>query len=174
MLVNAWKQYEYRQIVGAVDALSEFPDESFDVIICHNVLEYVDDKAAIIKALTRVLKKEGVLSIAKHNKAGRVMQTAVLLDDFAKANALLDGENNMASKFGVIRYYEDNDILTWSPQLIISDIFGIRTFWDLQQNQEKHKDEEWQEKMMQLELRVSQIPEYREIAFFHHLLLKKI
>lgn len=174
MLVNTWKQYEYRQIVGDVDALSEFPDESFDVIICHNVLEYVDDKAAIIKALTRVLKKEGVLSIAKHNKAGRVMQTAVLLDDFAKANALLDGENNMASKFGVIRYYEDNDILTWSPQLTVSDIFGIRTFWDLQQNQEKHKDEEWQEKMMQLELRVSQIPEYREIAFFHHLLLKKI
>lgn len=79
----------------------------------------------------------------------------------------------MASKFGAIRYYEDSDIVTWEPQLIISDVFGIRTFWDLQQNQEKHDVEEWQEKMMQLELRVSQIPEYRDIAFFHHLLLKK-
>lgn len=34
--------------------------------------------------------------------------------------------------------------------------------------------EEWQEKMLQLELRVSQMREYRNIAFFHHLLLKKI
>ena len=65
-------------------------------------------------------------------------------------------------------------ITKWEPQLTISANFGIRTFWDLQQNQQKHGDEDWQEKMMQLELRVSQIQEYRDIAFFHHLLLKKI
>ena len=34
--------------------------------------------------------------------------------------------------------------------------------------------EEWQEKMLQLELRVSQMREYRNITFFHHLLLKKL
>lgn len=113
------------------------------------------------------------MSIAKHNRAGRVMQMAVLLDDFEKANALLDGENSTASKFGAIRYYEDEDISKWEPRLIISEIFGIRTFWDLQQNQEKHSDEDWQDKVMQLEMRVAQIPEYREIAFFHHLMLKK-
>lgn len=173
MLVNAWEDYKYRQIVGDVHALSEFPDESFDLIICHNVLEYIDDKAAIIKALTRVLKNDGVLSVAKHNRAGRVMQMAVLLDDFEKTNALLDRKNSMASKFGEIRYYEDSDIVTWEPRLAISDVFGIRTFWDLQQNQQKHGEEEWQEKMIRLEMRVSQILEYRDIAFFHHLLLKK-
>ncbi len=101
------------------------------------------------------------------------MQMAVLLDDFEKANALLDGENSTASKFGAIRYYEDEDILKWEPGLNISEVFGIRTFWDLQQSQEKHDDEDWQRKMMQLEMRVAQIPEYRDIAFFHHILLKK-
>jgi len=144
-----------------------------DFIICHNVLEYIDDKEAVVKALARVLKKDGIMSIAKHNRAGRVMQMAVLLDEFEKANALLDGENSTASKFGAIRYYEDEDILKWGPELTVSEIFGIRTFWDLQQNQEKHGDEDWQDKMMQLEMRVAQIPEYRDIAFFHHLKLKK-
>ena len=120
------------------------------------------------------MKKNGILSIAKHNRAGRVMQMAVLLDDFEKANALLDGENSMASKFGVIRYYGDKDILEWKSNLVISEVFGIRTFWDLQQNQKKHGDEDWQRKMLQLEMRVAQIPEYRDIAFFHHLLLKKL
>lgn len=173
MLSNAWKDHEYRQIVGDMNAVSAFEDESFDMVICHNVLEYIDDKEAVVKALTRVLKKDGVLSIAKHNRAGRVMQMAVLLDDFEKANALLDGENSTASKFGAIRYYEDDDIIKWAPELMVSEVFGIRTFWDLQQNQEKHGDENWQDKMMQLEMRVAQIPAYKEIAFFHHLLLKK-
>ena len=174
MLSNAWKDNEYNQIVGDVNALSVFNDETFDIIICHNVLEYIDDKEAVVKALARVLKKDGILSIAKHNRAGRVMQMAVLLDDFEKTNALLDGENSMASKFGAIRYYEDNDIIKWASELAVSEIFGIRTFWDLQQNQEKHGDENWQDKMMQLEMRVARISEYRDIAFFHHVLLKKL
>ena len=56
-----------------------------------------------------MLKQDGILSIVKHNRPGRVMQMAVLLDDFEKANALLDGKNSTASKFGTIRYYGDND-----------------------------------------------------------------
>lgn len=173
MLSNAWKDYEYTQIVGDVNALSAFKNETFDMIICHNVLEYIDDKAAVVKALARVLKKDGIISIVKHNRAGRVMQMAVLLDDFEKANEILDGKDSTASKFGTIRYYEDNDITKWEPQITVSDILGIRTFWDLQQNQQKHGDEAWQEKMLQLELRVAHMQEYKNIAFFHHLLLKK-
>lgn len=49
----------------------------------------------------------------------------------------------------------------------------MRTFWDMQQNQEIHKDIEWQENMLEMELRVSDLDEYKNIAFFHHLILKK-
>ena len=84
-----------------------------------------------------------------------------------KANELLDGQDSVASKFGVIRYYENEMISKWMPGLKNMDCFGIRTFWDLQQNQEKHDLEEWQDKMMQLEMRVSQIDEYRKIAALH-------
>ena len=37
----------------------------------------------------------------------------------------------------------------------IRKTLGMRTFWDLQQNQEIHKDADWQEKMVEIELRVS-------------------
>lgn len=173
MLKNAWKDNGYKQIVGDINALAQFEDEAFDVVICHNVLEYIDDKAAVIKELARVVKKDGFISIAKHNRPGRVMQMAVLLDDFDKAHALLDGENSAASKFGTIRYYEDSDVVEWCSELHIDECYGIRTFWDLQQKQEKHDDEEWQAKMVELEQRVSQLEEYRNIAFFHHLIMKK-
>lgn len=173
MLKNAWLDNEYRQIIGDVNRLKDYPDESFDYIICHNVLEYIDDKKSAIQELARVLKKGGKMSLVKHNRPGRVMQMAVLLDDFEKANDLLDGKNSASSKFGAIRYYDDTDITDWAPNLLLDKCLGIRTFFDLQQNQDKHSDEGWQEKMSDLEMRVSDIPEYRDIAFFHHLILSK-
>ena len=173
MLKDAWTDNEYRQIIGDVNSLKEFEDNSFDIIICHNVLEYIDDKENVIRELERVLKPEGFISLVKHNRNGRVMQMAVLLDDFDKANALLDGENSTASKFGAIRYYEDSQIEEWSSELHIEKTYGIRTFWDLQQNQEKHSDEGSQDKMMDLELRVSVIDDFVDIAFFHHLIIRK-
>ena len=173
MLKDVWTDHDYRQVVGDVKVLSEFEDNSFDMIICHNVLEYIDDKESVVHELTRVLKPGGFISLVKHNRNGRVMQMAVLLDDFLKANSILDGENSTASKFGAIRYYEDSDVTKWCRDLYIDKTYGIRTFWDLQQNQEKHSDEEWQEKMIQLEMRVSDMPDFINIAFFHHLIVKK-
>ena len=173
MIANRWTDYEYRQIQGDVTNLSSFADNTFDMIICHNVLEYIENKQSILDELHRVLKPHGILSIVKHNRAGRVMQMAVLLDELEKANELLDGNNSTAAKFGAIRYYENEMISKWSPGLTIKDCLGIRTFWDLQQNQEKHNSEEWQSRMMQLEMRVSQMDEYRKIAFFHHLIVSK-
>ena len=142
-------------------------------VFCHNVLEYIDDKQCVINELSRVLKKDGTMSIVKHNRFGRVMQMVVLLNDFEKANDLLDGKNSTASKFGEIKYYNDEDILKWCPELSIEDCYGIRTFWDLQQNQEMHDDENWQINMMKFEMRCSNIEEFQKIAFFHHLLINK-
>lgn len=173
MLKNRWEDYDYRQIIGDASRLSELEDDSFDLILCHNVLEYIDDKEQVTGELHRLLKTGGTLSIVKHNRAGRVMQMAVLLDDIGRANELLDGKDGTSSQFGAIRYYEDEQIAKWCKGLKLLDTFGIRTFWDLQQNQEKHGTEEWQAQMMQLEMRVSQIEEYRKIAFFHHLLFTK-
>lgn len=174
MLSNRWDDYNYKQIVGDVSKLSEFENDSFDFIIYHNALEYIDDKKFVINELCRLLKVGGgTLSILKHNRADRVMQMAVLLDDIGKANDLLDGKDGVSSQFGAIRYYEDEQIEKWNKRLKFLEVFGIRTFWHLQQNQEKHGTEEWQAQMMQLEMRVSKIEEYRKIALFHHLFFIK-
>ena len=173
MLAQQVNTNGYRQIIGSTDELKKLPSESFDYIFCHNVLEYADDREIIVREFHRLLKKNGKLSIVKHNRTGRILQMAVLLDDMEKANALLDGKNSTASKFGAIRYYNDSDITDWNNSLKLIDSYGIRTFWDLQQNQEKHDQEEWQKRMAQLEMRVSQMDEYRQIAFFHHLLFYK-
>lgn len=164
---------EYEQIMGSLEELRKLPNEAFDFIFCHNVLEYALEREQIIKEFYRVLKPNGTLSIVKHNRLGRVMQMAVLLNDFESANNLLDGKDGMTSKFGAIHYYEDSDITKWCADFSLVKIYGIRIFWDLQQNQEIQETPEWQENMIQLERRVSELDEYRAIAFFHHILLSK-
>ena len=168
-----WNDYPYRQLVGSTDAPRQMPDESFDVIFCHNVLEYVPDREEILRQFYRLLKPHGIISLVKHNRPGRVMQMVVLLNEFEKADALLNGEDGCAAAYGTIRYYEDDDITKWCEGFRIKETYGIRTFWDLQQKQECHKDPAWQEKMVAAELRVSRMQPYRDIAFFHHLILIK-
>lgn len=173
ILENKFYEHEYQQVIGSINELKQFADESFDVILCHNVLEYADDRESIVKEFYRLLKPNGLLSIVKHNHAGRVMQMVVLLNEFERANHLLDGNTDSARQFGVIHYYEDEDLIKWCEGLKMTKTLGIRTFWHLQQNQDIQKDVDWQEKILQIEMRVSEIPEYKNIAFFHHLFLTK-
>lgn len=173
MLSERITDNEYTQIYGDIQDLKEFEDESFDVILCHNVFEYTLEREDIAKQFARILKKDGVLSILKHNRAGRVMQMVVLLNNFEHANELLEGKNGKAEKFGDIHYYEDMDIVKWSNDFKMEKILGLRTFWDLQQNQDIHKDEKWQKQMIAMEEMVCEKDEFKVIASFHHLILRK-
>ncbi|MBQ2750928.1 MAG: class I SAM-dependent methyltransferase [Clostridia bacterium] len=163
----------YCQICGSTEVLKGLEDASFDWIFCHNVLEYAKDRREILREFHRLLKPEGTLSILKHNRPGRVMQMMVLLDDFDRANALLDGGNGHSTEYGDIRYYADEAVLDWCDGFALESVRGLCTFWRLQQKQEKHSDPAWQEKMVALDLRVSTLEPYRSVAFFHHLILKK-
>ena len=163
----------YQQLTGGLDVLCALSDNAFDLVLCHNVLEYISDKAPVVRELARVLKPGGTLSLLKHNRAGRVMQRAVLLDDLDGAERLLGGADDESKQFGAIRYYEDGDPLCWACELRLRAVYGMRALWDLQQKQERHTDAAWQERMLRLESLVAERPPYRDIAFFHHLLLTK-
>lgn len=97
----------------------------------------------------------------------------VLLNNFSHALELLDGKSGKAEKYGSIDYYEDEDIVKCCKKFSISKIYGMRTFWDLQQNQDIQKNDDWQKDMLEAERRVSEIEEFKNIAFFHHILLSR-
>lgn len=58
--------------------------------------------------------------------------------------------------------------------LFYNKLLACVPFWDLQQEQGIQKDEEWQKKMIDIEMRVSQNPDFQNIAFFHHLIFEKL
>ena len=55
---------------------------SFDVILCHNVLEYVDDPGAVLRAAAGVLRDQSaILSILVRNQTGEVLKAAIQSGD---------------------------------------------------------------------------------------------
>lgn len=163
----------YNQIIGSIDKLKELENGCFDVILCHNVLEYIEDRGALLDEFYRLLKKDGVLSIVKHNRVGKIIHKSVFENNTEEALALLRGDNSFSQNFGIINEYEIEDLRDYiSKKFILCKTLGIRTFYGIQHNSFK-SDSNWEERMFQLECAVESNPTYSNIAFFQHLILKK-
>lgn len=165
----------YNQIIGGIDKLKEQEDSSFDLVICHNVFEYAKEREEVFREFYRVLKPNGMISIIKHNHAGRIMAKAIFENNLEETVRLLNDGVCSAAYFGPINYYTVNDIKRWIGDLDINieKVLGIRTLFGLHPNNEIRYDPNWQEKMFEIEMKVSNIEEYRNISFYHHVLLRK-
>jgi SAM-dependent methyltransferase len=61
-----------------------------DLVICHNVLEYVDSPSDALAAIARVLRPGGTVSVLAANTVAAVLQRA-LAGRYAEARAMLPG-----------------------------------------------------------------------------------
>jgi len=170
---------KYVQIIGGIDALADFSGGYFDVVICHNVLEYAENRQDIFCQLAKLIKSDGIFSVIKHNALGRVMSAAVFGNNPEKAlNFLHSGQTFQydSNSCGNGFIYDDNEILNWAKEcrLVSEKMWGIRTCWALSQNNEIKYDDFWYRHMLELEIAVSDMDEFKEIAFFHHFLFRKL
>lgn len=173
MLKASYNEFGFKQLKGSFETLKKFPNNTFDCIICHNVLEYIDNRKELLAEFLRILKNDGYISIIKHNKAGRIMQKAIFDYDIKSVNMMLDNKNLKSGNFGEINIYSNSSLEEYSDfKLYIEKVMGICTFYGLQNNDIKY-DPKWITDMKSLEMRVSEFEEFRDIAFFHHIILKK-
>lgn len=169
-------RHEYKLLTGSIEALGNISDCTFDIVLCHNVLEYVDDKEAVLTELVRLLKPKGRLSIVKHNLKGRILSDAVMKDNPQSAlNYLNNDSDNSENMFGRRdTYTNDYLIKTLKPlNLICKNIYGIRTFFALSSNNDIKYSSDWYSNMLELEMKACNIDEFKNIAFFNHLIFEK-
>ena len=165
---------EYKQIQGGYANLAEFANGTFDLIICHNVLEFAaenDERVAIVKEFSRLLKSGGVLSIIKNNSTGRVIQKA-LQNDFDGATALLDG-SSIGNAFGTVAIYDHNQLTKWGDGLKIEKNLTAGAFIMLNSHPDDNISAEQLDKMFALEMKVSNMEAYHSFSLLHHVILRK-
>ena len=163
----------FTKIIGSLEALEDLPSQTFDIICCHNVLEYIEpnQRPAYIQNFERLLRPGGRLSIIKHNQVGKVLQSVVLNNDIETALGLLEGEDFKSLSFAQGKVYSLSDLEKMS-QLTIDNYLAIRSFYSLQPNHFK-TEKGWLEKMTQMELAVCDLKPYKDISFLQHVWMRK-
>jgi S-adenosylmethionine-dependent methyltransferase len=110
-----------------------FDSGSFDVVVCHNLLEYVADPSAIVRDVAHVLRKDAVLSVLVRNRAGEVLRAAIKERDWELATANLRAKTVVGPLFGepvrVFAPAEIHEMLSGGSLEIVAE-HGVRVFSD--------------------------------------------
>ncbi len=78
-----------------------FDSEKFDLILCHNVLEYVDDPSAVLCNAARLLRNSSAtISLLVRSQAGDVLKAAIQAGDLEAAEDALASEWATESLYG--------------------------------------------------------------------------
>ena len=172
-MLFAYPNHTYEKILGSLEQVKKFEAESFDIVLCHNVLEYIEEnnRENYLSELKRVLKQDGKLSIIKHNQVGKIMQAVVFSNDVDQALDLLKGNEFRSVSFNSGTTYTIDKLLEMSKMKLVK-YQAIRTFYSLQMNEVKTKDK-WLEKMTEVELAVCDLLPYKDISFLQHVWLMK-
>ncbi len=165
---------KFTQLCGDVTKLTDFADGTFDVVICHLVLEFTQNREEIMSQLCRVVKNDGFISVVRHNRNGRIVQAVVQDFDLDEAKRVLRGEPSFSSAFGNISYYEDSDLLAWAGNNLTAEkVYGVRVLASLH-GSDINEQPDWAQKMLQTEKSLYSNPDFVKIAYFNHLILRKI
>jgi len=78
-----------------------FDARSFDLVLCHNILEYIDDPGSVLHAAGWALRDpSSVLSVVVRNQAGEVFKAGIKDGDLASAESNLTAQWGHESLYG--------------------------------------------------------------------------
>ena len=143
--------------------------DAADLVICHNVLEYVEDPAAAMNAMACVLRPAATLSVLAANAIAAVLHRA-LTGHFAEARALLTAPD--APRADGTRRFTLPELVALIEQagLRVGEAHGLRVFSGLVPGSLLDGDAAAAEALRALEETAAAAPPLRDIAAQLHLL----
>jgi S-adenosylmethionine-dependent methyltransferase len=163
------------QLGDAARLADLFTTELFDVILCHNLLEYVDDPQAVLGGAAQVMRySSAILSILVRNQAGEVLKAAI------QAGDLVAAENNLAAEWaheslygGKVRLFTPEGLETMlkTASFTITAKRGVRVIADYLPSKIS-RDAEY-ERIFELERKLGGLSEFAAVARYTHCLARR-
>jgi S-adenosylmethionine-dependent methyltransferase len=152
-----------------------FPAESFDLVLCHNILEYVNDPCAVLRSAARTLRDQSsIISIVVRNQAGEVLKAAIQEGDLSAAERNLTAEWGHESLYGgAVRLFTAESVhaMLLESSLAVTAERGVRVVSDyfppgISQNNDY-------ERILDLERKLGRRPEFAAVARYTHYLARR-
>jgi 2-polyprenyl-3-methyl-5-hydroxy-6-metoxy-1,4-benzoquinol methylase len=160
-------------VQGDADALADLvPHGTIDLVLCHSVLEVVDDPGKAVDALAATLRPGGAASVLVASRAAAVLAKAIG-GHLAAASLLVaspDGRGDLRDRLR--RRYDAASAteLLRSAGLAVEEIHGVRVVADLVPGTVAESEHE---ALQAFELAIAGQSPYRDIASQLHLLARK-
>lgn len=149
--------------------------ESFDVILCHNVLEYVDDPQAVLCDAARLMRSSSaILSLMVRNQAGEVLKAAIQSGDLDAAENNLGAEWGQESLYGRrLRLFTADGLhaMLKTASLTLAAERGVRVIGDYLPSRIS-RDADYG-RIFELERKLGMRPEFAAVARYKHCLARR-
>lgn len=160
----------------ASEAPRLFPAASFDLVLCHNVIGYVEDPAALLRDLVSVVKPGGLISVLGINRYSIPLHTAFLRGDLSGALAQV-GTGRMKSNLF------DTTVDTFAAAEIIAMLeaagcaleadYGIRCICDYWGDNDRKLQPTIFEQVRQIEFALTDRSPYKLIARYFQVIARR-
>lgn len=160
------------RVTGQQGELSSLLDvtgpASADIVLCHGVLEVVDDSAAALATIAEVLRPGGVLSLLVAQRHAAVVARA-MAGHFQQARAMLDATSS-TGRSGRRFTHDEITALLSGAGFELSSVHGVRVFADLVPGSLLDLEPGATQALLELEQAVAERPEYLPLATQLHVI----
>ena len=156
-----------RAVQGDAAALLDVvPPGSADLVLCHGVLEQVDDLGPAVAALVAVLRPGGTLSLLVASRNAVVLARAVAGRFDEARHALDDPDGRWGPRDPLPRRFTEPGLaaLLGDAGLRVVAVHGVRTVADLVPGALVDQDPGAAEALVALETATAALPEFRAVA----------
>lgn len=156
-------------LVGVVDAGTQ------DVVLCHSVLEVVDDPATTVAALASALRPGGALSVIVANRNAAVL-TRLLAGQLALAHRVLtDPDGRVGESDPLARRWDPEQLCAQlaAVGLVVEQVHGVRVVADLVPAGVVEGDSAALDLLARIESDVAGRSPFRDIATRLHVLARR-
>jgi S-adenosylmethionine-dependent methyltransferase len=163
---------EVAGVQGDVDGLAALVEQA-DVVLCHGVLEVVDDPAAALATIREVLRPGGSLSLLVAQRHAAVIARA-MAGHFPQALALLDPSTSSGPSGRAGHRFTNDEVGTLLAGAGFETVstHGIRVFADLVPGSLLDLEPGATAALVELERAVAERPEYLPLATQLHVLAR--